>query len=286
MHFQQKLAMQRQVASAFREMGESGVDWTTGASDGEFLPELEGTRSIPIYREMRDNDSIIGSFIFAIEMIVRGLTWKVKPANDSKKAKKVAMLVQTSLHDMVGYTWSTFLAEMLSMLWFGWGYHEIVYKLCNGTSDDPYLSSKYEDGLIRWKYLPLRAQTNFVEWTRQKDSDNVTGCTFRTSVGGKDVTIPRSKAILFRPSSYLNSPFGRSVLRNAYRTWYQKKRVEEFELIGLERDLAGYPTLQPTEDINIWDENDANMVAMLRKAKNFIQNIRRNKMEGAIIPFG
>ena len=37
------------------------------------------------------------------------------------------------------------------------------------------------------------------------------------------------------------NPEGRRILRDAYRAWYFKKRLEEFEAIGVERDLAGMP---------------------------------------------
>ena len=283
---EKKLLAEQQMTRAFGgEVGSSGVDWLVGADDGEFIHELRGTRGFQLIREMRDNDPIVGAFAFAIEMTVRGLNWKMRPAKDTKRAKKVAELVDSARGDMVGYPWGFHLADWVSSLFYGWGLHSVAYKICNGADTDPYLSSRYDDGMVRWKTMALRAQVNFEEWVRQPGTDNITGCTFRDTQG-KQFTVPMSRAVLYRPSAYLNSPFGRPIVRNAFTSWWKKKRVEEFELIGLERDLAGYPTLQPTEDINIWDENDANMVAMLRKAKNFIQNIRRNKMEGAIIPFG
>ncbi len=38
-----------------------------------------------------------------------------------------------------------------------------------------------------------------------------------------------------------NSPEGRSILRNAYTSYYRKEKIEEIEAIGIERDLAGLP---------------------------------------------
>jgi hypothetical protein len=39
------------------------------------------------------------------------------------------------------------------------------------------------------------------------------------------------------------------MLRTAYRPWFMKKRLEEFESIGIERDLAGLPIMWlPTAD--------------------------------------
>jgi hypothetical protein len=43
------------------------------------------------------------------------------------------------------------------------------------------------------------------------------------------------------PGQYKGNPEGQSMLRTAYRPWFFKKRLEEFEAIGVERDLAGLP---------------------------------------------
>jgi hypothetical protein len=50
--------------------------------------------------------------------------------------------------------------------------------------------------------------------------------------------------LLFRAKGWKNNPEGRSVLRTAYRAWYFKQKIENFEAIGVERDLAGIPLLE------------------------------------------
>lgn len=283
-----KLAAITSLPKAFStEQGSSGIDWLSGADDGEFIHELRGVRGFQLLREMRDNDPIVGSFLFAIEMTMRGLSYRIKPANDSKQAKKLAMLVETAMHDMVGYPWAFHLADWTSSLVFGWGLHSVAYKICNGANSDRYLSSKYDDGMVRWKTMALRAQVNFVDWVRQPGTDNVTGCVFRNGEGG-EFEVDLGRAVHYRPGAYLNSPFGRSMVRNAVTSWWTKKRVHEFELTGIERNLAGYPVLTPTEDLgmNLWDTSDANAVSTLRAAKDFVQNVRRNKLQGAVIPYG
>lgn len=59
--------------------------------------------------------------------------------------------------------------------------------------------------------------------------------------------IPMSKAMLFRTESVKDNPEGRSILRNAYRSWYFKRRIQEIEAIGIERDLAGLPVIHAPE---------------------------------------
>ena len=68
-------------------------------------------------------------------------------------------------------------------------------------------------------------------------------------------TIPMSKALLFRTKSRKNNPEGRSILRNAYRSWYFKRRIQEIEGIGIERDLAGLPVMHGPEGLDLWNDD-------------------------------
>jgi len=54
--------------------------------------------------------------------------------------------------------WSEFIAEVLSMLPFGWAYHEVVYKMRGGQTEDSKTRSRFSDGLIGWRKMPIRAQ--------------------------------------------------------------------------------------------------------------------------------
>jgi peptide/nickel transport system substrate-binding protein len=129
---------------------------------------------------------------------------------------------------------------MLSMLIFGFSYHEIVYKYRKGDSKDPTKKSKHNDGRIGWRKMPIRAQETLFRWEIDIDGGIQAMVQTDPSTGGTYI-IPIEKSLLFRTSSQKNNPEGRSILRNAYRPWYFKRRIEEIEAIGIERDLAGLP---------------------------------------------
>ena len=97
-------------------------------------------------------------------------------------------------------------------------------------------------------------------------------------------TIPITKALHFRTKSRKNNPEGRSILRSAYRDWYFKRRIQEIEGVGIERDLAGLPVLIAPEGYNIWDANDALMQKTLQRAEVIVRNIRRDATEGLVLP--
>lgn len=208
----------------------------------EFLPELRGLRAVQAYQEMADNDETVGAVLFAIEMLMRQCDFHVEPAGKTAKDKEAAEFVESCMNDM-DRTWTDTLSEILSFLTYGWSYHEIVYKRRVGRTNSPITHSKYADGLIGWRKLPIRAQDTLYGWEYKDDSDELIGMTQAPPPTFEHITIPIEKALHFRTRSRKDNPEGRSILRNSYRSWYFKKRIQEIEGYGIERDLAGFPVL-------------------------------------------
>lgn len=267
-----------------KELGRLGQKRYGGFFYEEFLKELQGRKGIEVYREMSENDDVIGSILFAIEMLIRQASWDVQPGGDSQKDKEAADFILGCMDDMQD-TWTDTISEILSFLTFGWSAHEIVYKRRCGRNRDPRLRSKYDDGLIGWQKLPIRSQDTLYEW-RYDGQDNLISLVQMPPPDFGLIEIPAEKLLLFRTKSRKGNPEGRSILRNAYRDWYFKRRIQEIEGIGIERDLAGFPVLTAPEGINIWDEDDPDMCAIRAAADKIVQNIRRDSLEGLVIPTG
>ena len=250
----------------------------------EFLPELRGVKGVQVYTEMADNDATIGAILFAIEMLMRKCEFHVEPGGESEKDKEAAEFVESCMNDMER-TWADTLSEILSFLTYGWSYHEIVYKRRVGRTNSPITNSKHEDGLIGWRKLPIRAQDTLYGWEYDGDSDDLTGMTQAPPPHFKKLTIPIEKALHFRTRSRKDNPEGRSILRTAYRAYYFKKRLEEIEGYGMERDLAGFPVLYAPEDMDIWGE-DSEAQMTLARAEHIVSSIRRDAREGLVLPGG
>lgn len=268
----------------FSEIGSSGLNTSGGTVKEEFLPELQGRLGIRTYKEMRDNDPIIGAILFAVEMLIRQANWHLSPFDESNaQDKEIAEFVDSCREDMSS-TWQDVLTEILTMLPFGWAYLETVYKKRAGFNAKPGQSSRFSDGRIGWRKMPLRPQDTFEKWEFDEQG-GIKGLWQKRS-NANPILIPIEKALLFRTLTAKNNPEGRSILRNSYRPWYFKKRIEEIEGIGVERDLAGMPVLQPPENQDIWDANDPTMSALRTEAETVIRNIRRDEQEGVLLPFG
>lgn len=251
----------------------------------EFLPQLQGDKAVQTYTEMLDNDATIGGVWFAIEMLMRNTNFQIEPGGDAAIDKEAADFVESCMYDMEE-TWPEFLSECLSFLPYGWSYHEIVYKRRMGKTNNPMTNSKYSDGLVGWRKLPIRAQDTLIGWEYKPDSDDLTGMTQQPPPDYKKATIPLWKALHFKTRSRKNNPEGRSIFRNAYRAWYIKKRLEEIESYGMERDLAGFPVLYAPAGINIFDPDDEEMVRLLAYAQSLVSGIRRDAMEGIVLQNG
>ena len=268
--------------NTFREYGKTGLfRFDTGWIYEEFLRELQGRKGIEVYKEMSENDDIIGAILFATEMLMRQSKWSIQEAGTEQADLDAAEFVRTCMDDMEE-TWSDFISEVLSFLTYGWSYHEIVYKRRMGRSKNPETNSKYTDGLIGWRKLPIRSQDTLWEW-KYDEKDNLIGLVQCAPPLYEQVFIPIEKALHFKTKSRKGNPEGRSVLRNCYRNWYFKRRIQEIEGIGIERDLAGLPVLEAPEGVDIWSDGYA---AELAKAERIVRSVRRDEREGIVLGNG
>ena len=263
---------------AFRELGVTGLSRDGGVVRDEYLRELQGDRWLAVIREM-GNDAIVGAILFAVEMLLRRVPLSVQPANESRPAQDLAQFVDECLGDM-STDWADTMAEILTMLPYGWAYMELVYKRRGGDADTPEQRSRYSDGRIGWRKWSIRGQETRERWEFD-DTGGVQGMWQRNDAG-LSVLIPIEKALLFRTTQRKSSPEGRSILRSAYRAWYFKRNVENIEGVGVERDLAGLPVAKvPASVLAGQDENTR---AQLAAIKEIVTNIRRDEQEGVIWP--
>ena len=263
------------------ELGTSGLRRSGGFITEEFLNALRGRRGLLVYREMADNDPVIGSILYAIEKVVLRLDWRVDPFDDSDAAKELAEFVDSCLEDMSD-SWDQTLASILSMLVYGFSFHEIVYKIRGGDVEDPKKKSKYSDGKIGWRKMPIRSQETLNNWMMDVDG-GIQGFRQIDPTGGGFREIPIDKGLLFRTTVNKNNPEGRSLLRNCFRPWYYKRRIEEIEAVGIERDLAGLPVAKvPPEYLS--SGATAAQQQVLAEITTIVQNIKRNEQEGVIFP--
>jgi hypothetical protein len=269
------------MANNFTEKGKSGLNYSFGCIDEEWLNDFKGTTGVKKIKQMRDNDAIIGAIRFTLTTLISQVDWMVKPASDSTKDKEIAEFVESCMHDMSS-SWYNTILDILSFLDFGWSFHEIVYKRRMGRNKDGSKNSKYNDGKIGWRKLPIRAQETLDMW----EIDPNGGIQGMYQIAPPDYTrhfIPIEKALHFTTQRHKGNPEGRSLYRNAYKSWYYKKNIQELEGIGVERDLAGLPIIKVPPEL-LSKNATQDQQSYLASLKKLVMRVRRNESEGIVFP--
>jgi len=267
--------------SEFREIGRSGLKHASGVISEEFLAALKGKRAVKAYSEMRDNDPVIGAVLFALNNLVRQARWSVEPFDESDEAHNDAHFLEDNMHDM-STSWGDLIGEIMSMTVFGWSFFEPVYKIRSGHNVIERKSSRFSDGKIGWAKMGIRSQDSLESWEFNERGE-VIAMNQRAAPDFKLRIIPLTKAVLFRTASWKNNPEGRSILRNAYTTFFFKKRMQEIEGIGIERDLNGVPVIYiPPNALrtNATPEEKATADA----AETIVKNVRNDSQAGVVLP--
>ena len=262
------------------EIGSTGLRAYGGFVHEEFLATLSGLRGRRVYREMADNDSTCGAILFAMSMLLRQVEWSVQGADESEAALEAKEFVTGALFEDMSGSWPDVINEVCTMFEAGFAVLEIVWKKRSGPGTNSATRSKFTDGLYAPRKLALRAAETITQWV-MSDDGGIDGC-YQQPYTGTSVEIPIERMLLFRTTVVKNNPEGRSILRNAYRPWYFKKRIEEIEGIGIERDLAGYPVMKVPSRLMSPDASDADKAAF-NTYKALVTQIRRDKSEGAIL---
>jgi hypothetical protein len=152
--------------------------------------------------------------------------------------------------------------------------------------------SRFNDGLIGFKKWGLRGQETLYMW-EWNDADSSPKLMQQMAPPDYRIRrIPLVKSLLFRTQISKNNPEGRSILRNAWTSYYFSRNIQVFEGIGVERDLAGYPVMQvvkpdATNPVvpDIWNPKDADAIAMLARVTDIVRKVRRDDQEGMVLPW-
>lgn len=203
------------------EIGETGLRGATpreGWLHQEFLTKLRGRQGIRAYREMAENDPLIGAVLNAFQMLIQSLQWSFVPADQSQEALVVKQMFENALFRDTGVPWGNTVEEALEMLTFGYALQEIVLRK---AVDDDSLPK------VTLKKLAPRAPDTVWRWYFDRTGEAL-GFAQQLAYGTV-VDIPLTKCLHFTTRSRLRNPEGRSLLRNAYTSYVKKSIIEDAE---------------------------------------------------------
>ena len=96
------------------ELGTTGLRRSGGFVIDEYIASLRGSRGHRTYREMSENDPVIGSILFAIEKILLRLEWRIDAGGDEEADEEIREFIEECLNDMSD-SWDQTLQQILSI---------------------------------------------------------------------------------------------------------------------------------------------------------------------------
>ena len=249
------------TSNPFVEIGVTGSAAVASHIYEDFLPQLRGRPALRVYREMGDNDATIGSILFALEMLVRGVAWTAKPASEDVVDVAAADFLTANMAGL-NHPFRDTIAQMLSAAQYGFSFHETVY-------------DRNDTGQIVWRKFGFRPQDSLSRWVLDDFNDAVAFVQLRDR---DSVTVPIVKGLYYRIDTSQVS--GKSLIRRAYRSWFFKKRNEEKLQIGIDRNLNGIPRFKLPAEILTAGEGDPKYDL----AKKIVTRTKRDEQAGLLVP--
>lgn len=240
-------------------------------------------------------DPAVAASVNIIKMFVRKVNWRFVPPQGKEQEQhyidRAAFF--NSLMDDMEHDWADFINSVMSFCTYGFCVNEKVYKKRQGNTGK--YPSKFNDGLIGWAKLPIRNQTTLDKWYFDDDFRKLKGVRqnlknvshISTALGSGDLPLtrklPRSKFMLFKYDDEYGNPEGRSPLINAYVPWKYKVQIEEYEAVGVSRDLVGMPKIGLPPDY--LDANaEPEKKAFVEYCKTVVNDMIANDRAGIIWP--
>lgn len=226
-------------------------------------------------------DPTVRGCLRAIELLCRRTPWHEEPGDLTPEGEQAAQFLGEVREDM-SHTWADFVAESLTMLPYGWSYAETVYKRRYQKDPDSTTRSKFNDGRIGVRKLAFRAQETRERWELDEEG-GIKGLWQRPPPKYDLRYVPIEKALLFRTSAAKNSPESESFLRGAFGAWWKKRRIENIEAVGIERNLNGIPCAWVPPALLRTDASASDQ-ALLAQIQKIVRNIRQDEQAGVIMP--
>lgn len=267
---------------AGKEYGDVAQDWTLMRS--ELVPAKRRV-TIKELMMMGEMDETVAAMMYAIETTLAQVEWRHEACVDGEESKdpkaiEAAEFADTILSDMET-SFDEYVENALSFLLGGFDVSEVLFR--QRLKDE---GSRFTDGLWTVKSIVQREQTSITGWVVKDGA--ITGVKQSSTTGEK--IIPIAKVLHLTVRGGPNKPEGRSLFRSAYRPYLLKRRIQDSEAIGVERDLCGLPVMKmPMADIEaatLRPETDEGKMAAARvkAAQAAVSDMRLNEAGGLVIP--
>ena len=228
--------------------------------------DLSINNAFNTYREMKLDGVISGSVSFIKAVLSKGDVKIAYHAKSTEKEKKVIDALNTSLNNMEDYDKKRLISNWLQMLDYGCSLNELVYERKGGVFVFKTISPIHLTTVNKFEMQGGSLKRLKLE---QAENDGLV-----VNVGKQPNTISGDKVLFFRLEPDADFPLGKSLFYGAYTAWKAKKIMQEYEAIGVAKNLSGVLDVKvPSEYINKYFSDPASDEAiyvanLLQQAEN------------------
>lgn len=272
------------------EIGTTGLKTRSGLVYEEARSELRHPNWNREVKAMQC-DAVVSSGVELLQMWLQRATPEIIPFSDDQSDKDKAVFLTQCMHDME-HTWDDLMKDITSYIWYGFAPIEMVWKKRLSSN-----GSKYNDGLIGWKKLPVRSQNTIEKVKFSQDGrelthlvQNISGVTITDQLNNLllqnplgRIELPVDKLMQFRYNGTKGDPFGRSPLKSAWYSWKTRSQLQMDEAVSAQRNLNGTAAYyMPAEYMSPDADDDKKLV--YQNVMNQVRNYQRNEQSGFVIP--
>lgn len=254
--------------------------------------ETRFPENIRTYKEMGEDPDVATALDATYIFVDRAFfDFEIKYNVKSAKSRKAAKFIDFMLRNMESPL-RQYVRSLLTYKQYGFAFAEKVFEL----DEDP--KSPYF-GYYRLKKLAFRPQDtldlsnpfNYSDDGRRilTVNQNITNVMLGTGaspnlIGRKE--IPIEKLIYIGSNITENNPLGESPLLAVYRSWREKSLIQEYEVVGVSKDLGGMPVLMvPSDILNRASLNpDGDEAQSLRVLQANIANLHAGEQSYMVLP--
>lgn len=272
------------------ESGYNGLRVVGGDILEEYQHELRMPYLIETLKEMSKDATIAPALSLVASQISR-IGWKVKvPKGYEDELKREANFLREVMGDME-HSWNDFINQVVSFVSFGFSIHEIVFRYREFK-----YGSKYNDGLIGLRKLPIRSQDSIISPKWKNEGRDLSGfyqkisipsargdITESSGVMESEVFLPIEKLLHFKTGAIKDNPYGLSPLVACWKAWKYRTSLEEHEVIGVSNDLRGLKVIKIHPKYLDPDASEEDK-AVAEYYRDIIRSLHNGEQSGVLMP--
>lgn len=193
--------------------------------------DLSINNAFNTYREMKLDGIISGSVSFIKAVLSKGNVKIAYHPKSTDKEKKVIDALNASLDNMEDYDKKRLVSNWLQILDYGCSLNELVYERKGGVFVFKTISPIHLTTVNKFEMQGGSLKRLKLE---QAENDGLV-----VNVGKQPNSISGDKVLFFRLEPDADFPLGKSLFYGAYTAWKAKKILQEYEAIGVAKNLSG-----------------------------------------------